>query len=37
LRTAFTQGRLDLVPLVVLLVWGAVATLLASRLFRWSD
>jgi ABC-2 type transport system permease protein len=37
LRTAFTEGRLELIPVVVLLVWGAVATLLASRLFRWSD
>jgi len=24
-------------PLLVLVVWGAVATALASRTFRWSD
>lgn len=37
LREAFGQGRLDGIPLLVLLVWGGVATALASRTFRWSD
>jgi ABC-2 type transport system permease protein len=37
LRAAFIHGRLAAMPLLVLIVWGAVATLLASRTFRWSD
>jgi ABC-2 type transport system permease protein len=37
LREAFIHGRLSVIPLLVLVVWGAVATLLASRTFRWSD
>jgi ABC-2 type transport system permease protein len=37
LREAFIHGRLDAVPLLVLVIWGAVATVLASRTFRWSD
>ena len=33
-------GTLDdalALPLVVLVIWGAVLTFAASRLFRWSD
>jgi ABC-2 type transport system permease protein len=37
LREAFIHGRPATVPLLVLVVWGAVATALASRTFRWSD
>jgi len=37
LREAFVHGRLAGMPLLVLVVWGAVATALASRTFRWSD
>jgi ABC-2 type transport system permease protein len=37
LRAAFTQGRLAVIPLLVLVAWGAAATALASRTFRWSD
>ena len=37
LRAAFIDGRLDGIPFLVLVVWGAVATVLASRTFRWSD
>ena len=37
LREAFIEGQLAAIPLLVLLVWGAVATALASRTFRWSD
>ena len=37
LREAFRHGRLAGMPLMVLVVWGAVATALASRTFRWSD
>jgi ABC-2 type transport system permease protein len=37
LREAFIHGRLAAVPLLVLVVWGAVATALASRTFHWSD
>lgn len=37
LRAAFIEGRLAGIPLLVLAVWGAVATALASRTFRWSD
>jgi len=37
LREAFMHGRLAGIPLLVLVVWGAVATSLASRTFRWSD
>ena len=37
LREAFVHGRPAGIPLLVLVVWGAVATALASRTFRWSD
>lgn len=37
LREAFVHGRAAVIPLLVLLVWGSVATALASRTFRWSD
>ena len=37
LREAFVHGGLAGIPLLVLVVWGAVATTLASRTFRWSD
>jgi len=37
LREAFIGGRLAVIPLLVLVAWGAVATYLASRTFRWSD
>jgi ABC-2 type transport system permease protein len=37
LREAFVHGRLAAMPLLVLLVWAAVATALASRTFAWSD
>ena len=37
LRAALIEGRLAGIPLLVLVVWGAAATALASRTFRWSD
>ena len=37
LREAFRHGQPAGMPLLVLVVWGAVATALASRTFRWSD
>ena len=37
LRAALADGRLALLPLVVLTVWAAAATALAARFFRWSD
>jgi ABC-2 type transport system permease protein len=37
LREAFVHGRWAGIPLLVLVVWGALATALASRTFRWSD
>jgi len=37
LRDAFIDGRAAVIPLLVLVVWGALATALASRTFRWSD
>ena len=37
LRTAFIEGRLAAIPLLVLVLWGAAATMLAARTFRWSD
>ncbi len=37
LRTALAAGTFGIGPLLILLGWGAVATLLASRTFRWSD
>ena len=37
LREAFVHGRLTGLPLLVLFLWGAVATAVASRTFRWSD
>ena len=37
LRAAFVHGQMAGLPLLVLVAWGAVATALASRTFRWSD
>ena len=37
LRAALVDGRLDGIPLLLLLGWAAAATLLAKRTFRWSD
>jgi ABC-2 type transport system permease protein len=37
LREAFQHGRLAALPVLVLLLWGAAATGLAARTFRWSD
>jgi ABC-2 type transport system permease protein len=37
LREALIHGQLAVIPLLVLVVWGALATFLASRTFRWSD
>ncbi|WP_238154594.1 ABC transporter permease [Ornithinimicrobium sufpigmenti] len=37
LRTALVHGALAWAPLLILLVWAVVATLLARRLLRWSD
>ena len=37
LREAFVHGRLTGLPVLVLVAWGAAATALASRTFRWSD
>ncbi len=37
LREAFVHGHMAGMPLLVLVLWGAVATALASRTFRWSD
>jgi ABC-2 type transport system permease protein len=37
LRTAFTGGAASVSPVLVLVVWGAVASALAARTFRWSD
>lgn len=37
LRAGFVEGRLAVTPLVILVGWGVVATLLARRTFRWSD
>lgn len=37
LRDAFIHGRLAVIPLLVLVVWGAAATAVTSRTFRWSD
>lgn len=37
LRAALAHGQARVGDWLVLAVWGAVATLLASRLFRWSD
>jgi len=37
LRAAFIHGRLAATPLLVLVVWGTGASVLASRTFRWSD
>ena len=37
LRSALTGSGPLALPLVVLVIWGAVLTFAASRLFRWSD
>lgn len=37
LRAAFVDGRVAGLPLLLLVVWGTAATLLARRTFRWSD
>jgi len=37
LRAACVDGRLAAVPLLVLVAWGALATALASRTFRWTN
>ncbi len=37
LRAAFVDGSFSVGALLVLLGWGAFATLLAARTFRWSD
>ncbi len=37
LRAALAEGSFSPLALVVLLVWGAVATAIAGRTFRWSD
>ena len=37
LRAALATGTFSIGAFVVLLVWGAIATGLASRTFRWSD
>jgi ABC-2 type transport system permease protein len=37
LREAFMHGRLSATALLVLVVWAAAATALASRTFAWSD
>lgn len=37
LRAAFEHHTLALGPFAILLVWAAVLSALASRLFRWSD
>ncbi len=36
LRAALTHGGVDLRALAALALWGAVGTLAARRLFRWS-
>jgi ABC-2 type transport system permease protein len=35
LRAAFLGGRLDVVPLLVLVVWAVVGATLAARFFKW--
>ena len=37
LRTAFIDGQLAVVPVLVLVLWAVAATALASRTFSWSD
>jgi ABC-2 type transport system permease protein len=37
LRVALVHGSVSLSDWAVLVVWGALATVLARRLFRWSD
>jgi ABC-2 type transport system permease protein len=37
LRAACIEGRLAVIPLLVLVAWGALASALAARTFRWSD
>lgn len=37
LRSAGVHGALDVPALLTLAAWAVAATLLASRLFRWSD
>ncbi|GAB49089.1 ABC transporter permease [Mobilicoccus pelagius] len=36
-RAAMLHGTIPLAPMLVLLVWGVVASVLAARFFRWSD
>lgn len=35
MRSAFEDGTVDLLPLVVLVAWAAVGTALTARTFRW--
>lgn len=37
MRAALVEGRLDLLAVLVLAVWAAAASLLVTRLLRWSD
>ena len=37
LRTALVDGRLAVVPVLILLAWAVVAGLVARRALRWSD
>ena len=37
LRAALSTGAFSIGALVLLLAWGAVASAIASRTFRWSD
>lgn len=37
LRAALADGRLAVIPMLVLAAWGVAATALAARFFRWSD
>ncbi|GAA1234001.1 ABC transporter permease [Oryzihumus leptocrescens] len=37
LRDAFLHGRLAGIPVLVLVLWGAVATVVAAWTFRWGD
>ncbi|MDO5628629.1 MAG: ABC transporter permease [Mobilicoccus sp.] len=37
MRAALVTGTLDMSALLILAVWGVLATALAARFFRWSD